>query len=78
MPASVFRTPTENHLLGAKPRILVCFMQTRLLPARGSSLQTTTMNEQRQAQIPESPEQAPCPAIFLVGMDLYSEKSSCA
>ena len=49
-------------------------MQTRLLPARGSSIQTTTMNEPRQAQIPESPVQAPCPAIFLVGMDLHSEK----
>ena len=74
MPARVFRTPTENHLLGVKPRILVCFMQTRLLPARGSSIQTTTMNEQRQAQSPEALPQAPCPAIFLVGMDLHSEK----
>ncbi len=49
-------------------------MQTRLLPARGSFIQTTTMNEQRQAQIPEALPQAPCPAIFLVGMDLHSEK----
>ena len=49
-------------------------MQTRLLPARGSSIQTTTMNEQRQAQSPEALPQAPCPAIFLVGMDLHSEK----
>ena len=74
MPAIVFRTPTENHLLGVKPRILVCFMQTRLLPARGSSIQTTTMNEQRQAQSPEALPQAPCPALYLVGMDLHSEK----
>ena len=74
MPDTLFRTPTENHLLGAKPRILVCFMQTRLLPARGSSIQTTTMNGQRQAQIPEALPQAPCPAIHLVGMDLHSEK----
>ena len=74
MPAIVFRTPTENHLLGVKPRILVCFMQTRLLPARGSSIQTTTMNGQRQAQSPEALPQAPCPALYLVGMDLHSEK----
>ena len=74
MPDTLFRTPTENHLLGVKPRILVCFMQTRLLPARGSYIQTTTMNEQRQAQIPEALPQAPCPALFLVGMDLHSEK----
>ena len=74
MPVTLFRTPTENHLLGAKPRILVCFMQTRLLPARGSSTQTTTMIGQRQAQSPETPPQAPSPALFLVGMDLHSEK----
>ena len=74
MPASVFRTPTENHLLGAKPRILVCFMQTRLLPARGSFIHTTTMNGQRQSQFPEALPQAPCPATWLVGMDLHSEK----
>ena len=49
-------------------------MQTRLLPARGSSIQTTTMNEQRQAQSPEALTQAPCPAMYLVGMDLHSEK----
>ena len=74
MPVRLFRTPTENHLLGVKPRILVCFMQTRLLPARGSSIQTITMNGQRQAQIPEMLPQAPCPAMNLVGMDLHSEK----
>ena len=74
MPDTLFRTPTENHLLGVKPRILVCFMQTRLLPVRGSSIQTTTMNEQRQAQTPEALPQAPCPALHLVGMDLHSEK----
>lgn len=49
-------------------------MQTRLLPARGSSIHTTTMNEQRQAQIPEALPQDPCPALWLVGMDLHSEK----
>ena len=49
-------------------------MQTRLLPARGSSIHTTTMNEQKQAQIHETLPQDPCPALCLVGMDLHSEK----